>query len=300
MKKRILSLLCAVLLLLGLAAYCGCERGGSVSPSGTVEEPEQHFQDKNLHKISVTPSSRTFIKNGKSDYIIVTEVGTHSEKAANYIAQCLEEASGVRLPVQVRSEGLSWSKSSKWIVVGCRDLFEDAGLSMPEEDIGLTGYTIKTAGDSAFIEVGGVLAFQGGALAFLHHCVGYEMYAADTVVYENAGETLPDMDIVEKPDFDFNAPSNSLSDEAIYGMGYMATQDVFVKVGENYWHNSFDFLDPNDKTNDPDWFNENKQQLCYTAKGDEQKMKAMLDKVMVKMIESIEAAPDAGVVTFTV
>ena len=83
MKKRILSLLCAVLLLLGLAAYCGCERGGSVSPSGTVEEPEQHFQDKNLHKISVTPSSRTFIKNGKSDYIIVTEVGTHSEKAGN-------------------------------------------------------------------------------------------------------------------------------------------------------------------------------------------------------------------------
>ena len=303
MKKKILSVFCAGLFLLGSAA-CGDGSGGqsdaSVRPTGTVEEPEQHFQDRNLHRISVTPSSRAFINNGKSDYVIVAEAGTHSEKAANYIAQCLEEASGVRLPVRVGSDGLSWSENSKWIVVGCRDLFEAAGLSVPEEDIGLTGYYIKTAGDSVFIEAGGVLAFQGGALAFLHHSVGYEMYAADTVVYENAGETLPDMDIVEKPDFDFNAPSNSLSDEGIYGMGYMVTPDVFVKVGENYWHNSFDFLDPGDKTNDPDWFNENRQQLCYTAKGDADKMEAMLDKVMVKMIESIEAAPDAGVVTFTV
>lgn len=303
--KKFLSVLCAGILLL-FSASCGgntqSSGGNSVLPVGTVEEPEQHFQSRNLHKISVTPSSRTFINNGKSDYIIVTEAGTHAEKAANYIAQCLEEASGVLLPVRVGSEGLSYSENSKWIVVGCDDLFLTAGLSMPEEDLGLTGYYIKTAGDSVFIAGNSVLSFQFGALAFLRHSVGYEMYSADTVVYENAGETLPDMNIVEKPDYDFNANSNSLAAESRcrYGMGYMNLSDIFVRVGESYWHNSFDFLDPKDKTNDPDWFNENKQQLCYTAKGDEKKLEAMLDKAMVKMVEGIEAAPNAGIVTFTV
>ena len=49
----------------------------------------------------------------------------------------------------------SISENTKAIIYGFGDLYEDAGLSVPNEDIGSTGYYIKTKGNTVFIQANG-------------------------------------------------------------------------------------------------------------------------------------------------
>ena len=175
--------------------------GDPVEPQLTMTEMLEHKDiPDTLHKVTVTESNRVFVRDGCTEYKIVTGLSTEENVAAAFIAQMLQAATGGVFEIVPFGEITPWSDSAKYIVVGVEELFEDAGLTMPQEKLGPSGYYIKSVGDSVFIQTENAFGYQRAATAFLDHVVGYEMYAGDTVEFEKTGETLPTMEIVERPD----------------------------------------------------------------------------------------------------
>ena len=303
--KKVLPLTMASVIGATCAVCSGCSNKASdITPIETVNDTENHNTVEGLHKVSVIESNREFIADHTTEYkILVDESEEEAVAAASFISRRLLEATGVRVAIEYYTAGKRIGAGDKYIVIGCPDLFKAAGLTMPTDDIGQTGYYIKSSGDSVYFAVKGVYGYQNAAISFLKHTVGYEMYASDCVVYEKTGATLPDFDIVEKPDFEFHIPGNQVDDDALYGMGYLSTDDIFITVDGALWHNSFNYLPPDTyKEEHPDWYSDIGTQLCYTAHGkyDEgDEYGKMVDAVADIVIDLADANPDISNITFT-
>lgn len=278
--------------------------GTPPTPTQIVTEKDEHKITDGLHKINVSQGANDFVKNKTTEYALVvpSTADERIDSAAALIINNVNKATGATLSV-VSGDTVEWSNDKKYIVLNEPELFGSAGLSVAD-DIGETGYAIKTAGNSVFIYANSSFGAVNGALKFLNFTLGYEMFADDTVVYK-AGDTvnMPIFDVVERPDFDWYIPSNSISKQGQEGMGFMDTGDVFIPVGNTLWHNSFKYIDP-DKygATHAEWFStgDGGTQLCYTAHGDEKgTFDLMLDTAFDSLVTAIEAEPDLNNVTFT-
>ena len=281
------------------------ENGGQqgAAPVNPVRDSEQHYVEGGLHKVNVTESSRPFVVNGVTEYkIVVGREDSDIEQAVTYLKKNIAKATDADLEVVYYNEGeISYDANAKYIVVECPALFAAAGLTMPADNLGQTGYYIKSAGNSVFLATVGVFGYQSAVISFLHHVVGYEMYADDLVVFEKTGETLPDMDIIEKPDFEFRLQGNGLYfNHPLYGMGYMREWQVMIPVDGLYQHNVFAFLPPATYKNDhSEWYSADETQLCYTAHGDPDEYEEMADTVFNRIVQLLAQYPNVGNITFT-
>lgn len=311
--NRILSLLLAVLLCLPLAA-CGkdpvqntdtSDSGGTtpdMTENQTAQNPvtpdEPHYATNTLHRVSVTPSSRPFVQNKETAYTLVIGEGSENTKAAAMILEQIRLCSGAGLGVIRNAADAAYTPDSKLIVLDCPDLFRAAGLTMPEDDLGRTGYYIKSVGDSVFIATAHDAGAQKAAIAFLRHTIGYEMYADDTIVYQNKAETLPDLDITERPDFEFYVPSNKASSEATYGMNF--SSNLFIPVEGENWHNSLNFFPKEVYGSHTDWYSSYGNELCYTAHGNADALEEMVSIAAEKMIALSNSYPDRPFIALTI
>lgn len=304
MKKiKLLSILCAGLICFtGLLAGCTNNAAKPAEPRNPVTETAEHKYAGGVHKVNVTLTDDDMVSGGKSDYeIVVPENGDEfSKRAATLVRKHFASATGVAL--QMTDDQTAFSQEKKWIVLGSEKLFEEAGLTMPTDDIGETGYYIKTVGKSIFVAAKSGYGLVNGAIGFLSAAIGYEMFADDTVVY-TAGETvkLPNCDIIDKPDYEFYLSSNKISSDGATGMRFQGSGDVFIPVGGEPWHNSFKYLDPSvHAAAHPSWFSADRKQLCYTAGGDPDDLNEMLDEFMKTMVASVEAYPNVKNITITI
>ncbi len=267
--------------------------GGTNIPSAVnpVEDYDEHKVTGTLHKVNVTENSRTFVSGGVTEYKLVYDSAAYISKAASFIASHIFEATGARLSEETSPV---WSENAKYIVVGNKDFMAKAGVSAPTENIGTTGYGIKTKGNSVFITANGYDGYQLGAICFLRQVVGYDMLYEDLVIYEKDGSTLPDMDIVERPDFDYRSGSNNAVlnvPSARYGMGFTDNSIFLAPQGKRY-HNTFTYLplETYEKTH-PEWYSDNSNgryvnsQLCYTAHGDKDSLKEMQTTIAEQVLE---------------
>ncbi len=299
--------------------FVGCNKGGKDAEenekvfSYVVNDRQVHDIEGTLHKVKVLETQNVFTSNGTTDYKIVYDSSEYyQEMAANFIINHVKKATGAKLGVLSPADAV-WSNTNKYIVVGDKDLFESAGLTMPTDDIGLTGYYIKTVGKSAFIMTNGNDGYQLGAIAFLREVLGYDMLSDDCVVYEKKGDTMPNMDIVERPDYDFRQNPNKLQTDTIYGMGFTNDNDVWIPVAGYKLHNSLKWL-PLDKylTTHPKWYSdeasisdligEENGQLCYTAHGDTTEYAAMVNAAVESAKTAISTCsnPAARTISFTI
>ena len=279
---------------------------GETNPSNPQTPEDEHLQKNTLHKVKVTETDRPFVVKGKSDYkIIVPENATNEIlTAVNYFTKYVKLATGCQLTVE-NQPSYTWNESEKWIVFGRDELFTAAGLSMPKDTIGISGYYIKSVGDSVFVAVENNNGYKRAVLSLLDHIVGYEMYWSDTVVFEKSGATLPDMDIIEAPDFAFYYESNALSGDGRYGMGF--DQSIFISVNGASIHNTFKILPKATyQSAHPKWYSTEDQgvtsngtQICYTAHGDEKELKAMVEEVARILLVAADQMPTFSTITFT-
>ena len=114
------------------------------TPQNIVTDPTMHYQN-GLHKINVKKRDMPFITEGESDYKIVAK--EKADESANMLRLKLESASGEYLDI-VTEKDVSWSEDEKLIVIGSDSLFKAAGLTMPPEDLGETGYYLVSKGKS--------------------------------------------------------------------------------------------------------------------------------------------------------
>lgn len=284
MLKFFKKLICVSMAFCLVMPYVAC--GNKTKAVDTTEESASHYVTNGLHKITVDETDREFIKNGKTDYEIIVSTDAEDLKAAYFIQTQIKNATGVQIPLKNYSPSVVWSESDRYIVFDVPQLFTAAKLNMPSDNLYSTGYYIKSAGDSVFLVPNSANAAQYAALAFLRQVIGYEMYSEDIVVYTKSAETLPDIEIIEKPDFEFMLASNRESDETCYGMGFLHTQDVFIPVGSKTYHNVLTYLPLEEYYEEHSgWYSTNKKDLCYTARGDESEFNLMAETIAQKIIE---------------
>ncbi len=327
MRKLLSGILSAMLIAVMLfASLVSCGKGeesqtDSVNASESVSDKpngatnpidvkEEHFWYGGLHKVNVTENkSRVLAANGRSDYTIIYD-GESSKalQAANFIQKHISAALGADVKLTTGEDISAVSESDKYIVLGRKDLLSSAGLTMPEDDLAPSGYYLKTYGNVVFMEVETGFGYQQGAITLLKHVLGYTMYSEDTVVYSKKGGTIPDMDIIEKPDYGFRVQGNAVSDEARYGMGFIKNQDIIIPVGQGgYFHNSLNYfnssenkIDPTLGAEHPKWFATNNRELCYTARGDKDELELMINRVAEIIEQKAEEYPETPVITFTI
>ncbi len=336
MKKFILFFLCLL-----VAFSCSACKGGGAGDSGSSDSSDnpssevvtdniEHFQSGTLHKINVKENKkRVFAENGSSDYVIVTgSESSYAKRAASFIVSNVKKATGAVLRIVALTDEIEngWNSDKKYILLNCKSIFGMAGLTMPSDNLGESGYYIKTSGNTVFIMNPEELGYQMGAYKFLEEVLGYDMLAAGCVVYEKDGRSIPDMEIIEKPDYDYRTVSNfTVGRDDSYGMGFNMTSlnSMFIPVpnrtgqgAANAVHNSYDYLPPSMYAAEhPSWFshpgNENEEQLCYTAHGayltaDEDKKNGtpneynlMVETLYEYLKELVDLNPDMNNITIT-
>ena len=261
---------------------------------------EDFLATKGLHKVVVTDTNKTFAVNGKTDYkVVVPTLPSESLiTAADFFVKYIGQATNAVLPI-VSAEQVNWSTSEKLIVIGCKDMFTAAGLTMPSEKLGVSGYYIKTVGNSVFVAVEQNRGYQHAMLSLLEHIVGYEKYASDLILFEKDGSTIPDFDIVEKPDFAYYITGNCVTgreDRYAWGEAIGVYNGVYGGAG----HNSFHWLSPEKWADEhPSWFADDRQQLCYTAHGNEAEYELMQEACLNVLKEHLDDSSDYTVWNFS-
>ena len=111
----------------------------TTKPVGTVQDRDNVYVEGMLHKVNVTPSDRVFTANKKTDYkLVLADESTAIVTASNFIFTHVREATGASLGYA--EEDATWSNTEKYIVIGDKEMYEAAGLTVPSEDIGSVGY----------------------------------------------------------------------------------------------------------------------------------------------------------------
>ena len=99
------------------------------------------------------------------------------------------------------------------------------------------------------------------------------MYS-DTAIYydENATQKLKKFALTEVPDFEYRVNSNGMSASLRRRLRYDAFSEMKLYAGDgDYYHTSLKFLPTATyQASHPDWYNPASNQLCYTARGNEQ------------------------------
>ena len=286
---------------------------------GNISDEGEHYvsEDKLMHDVKITPADRPFITNGTTDYVII--VGTSDSRAsdgASFIRQQIALATGATIGIFIDADQdlliddttvvnreLSFAPDTKYLVLSHEALEQEAMIEWREDvDLEYSGYMIQSAGDSVFMKVNSFYGYQMVAQAFLRHVIGYEWYAADTIVYTKDGSTLPTMDIVEKPDFDLTWNSGYMA-SSNYMASPITKEETFAFINGKFCHNSLDFIPTTYYAGHPDWFAWEASmpisQLCYTAHGVKEEYDAMIQLAFEGVMKCLADNPNAAALTFT-
>ena len=300
MKKRNIAI---SLLLAACTFACACtDKKGGISDSaevtgGVIKEFEgsPHYVEGTLHKVNVNDNAPVsdFVVNGQTEYKMVVKDSSHG-KAAGMITQRVFQATGAQMPTLEVADVTDADENSRYIFMGCMDLFEEMGGVMPSyEELGVAGYQVVTVGKNVFINANSLHGDQLGAIAFLRATLGYDMLSEDCIIYEKDGKKMPAMDIVERPDFDYRQPnSKSVTPEEYFGMGYTYS-DIFISTGTNWIHNYCDFVTKDDAVEHPEWLSNDTTQYqgCWTARGNQESYKLLVEHIANRIINFFKAQP---------
>lgn len=247
-------------------------------------------------------------------------------KAANFLQSQIGSATGAYPEVVTDIASVKWTSSSKLLVLAIDSIEKQADVVWSTEyisQLGYSGYMIKTVGDSVFFKVNTNYGYQQAVISFLREVLGYEWFGEDVITFENDGETLPDLDIIEKPDIDLTYSSSTFSSASKYASG-LTDIKVFAPTDGIDFHNTYVILSyrkycnpDKPSTYHPKWYSDKwgnyhnifgetntpseyqPGQLCYTAHGDYNEYQLMLQTAAAGLLEYIKASPEASTITFT-
>ena len=297
--------LCVFLSLFTAFAFTACkdDEGGSSANGGkeTVTLDEEYRAADGLHKIKVTQTQNAFVQNGRTDYVLVyDETQTGAQECMEIVNKYVYQCTGYLFAPRKASE-VTYNPSAKMIVVGSREkLFKDAGLEMPPDDLKDNGYYIKSKDNSVFLQANSLIGYRKVALSFLTHVLGYDMFSEDLVIFEKDGSTMPTLEIIEAPDFDYQRSGVSCTTEEIVGMGFTQNKEMFTSVYGVDHHTTMKLLPPSTYKEHTDWYADGNKQLCYYAHGNQASYEAMLDTAAERAIECLEKSKNSKAISITV
>lgn len=340
MKRKIFAIVMSSLLLaLGLMSACknaqdgdgqGASSNGNLNYTTEVDtvENDEHFLDesKRLHRKTITEVNRAFVQNGKTDYVVIVgKEDSDCNMAVSFFSSQVRNCTGAVLKVYedtnqdfliddetVANRAISYDSNKKYIVFSHEAMEEQANVQWATDvDLAHAGYMYKTVGNTLFVKVASLWGYQPVSLSLCREILGYEWYSEDTIVYTKDGSTLPNMDVVERPDMEFPWITGvRLSANGKYAAG-VPYESVYAGLDG---HNTLKIIAP-EKYNDPElvenyhplWFatangettNVAPKQLCYTAHGDKEEYEKLIQTVYEGLMKNIDDHPKAVYVIFT-
>lgn len=300
--KRIMPLL-----LVGVMGFSLFSCSDDEESTPTVQgEPDKviHKIEGTLHKVNVSKGSTPFVVGNQTQYKIYVDVSNPSvsaaiNKSAGFVVEQIQNATGAKMSVST-DKPTSLTENDCAIVYGYPDLFANLGLTMPNDDIGSTGYYIKTVGNVVFIQANGADGYRMAGLAFLRETIGYDMITEDCIVYSKSAETMPIMDIVERPDFDYRQIQNYYTSIEVYGTGMHTHSDIWIPINGWDMHNALYYIPVEIYGSDhPEWYRADFKQPCYTAHGVKEEYTAMLQTVFEVIKTRMAECPTLENISFT-
>lgn len=269
MKKKLICAACAV--LAAAITFCGCS-SATVRINDGKTETEREF----------TPVSGEFIvKNGKSDYIIVTENDPEDElkTAASELKTFFAEATGITLKTVQDKE--TSGREKKIISLGATS-YARIALGTLGEELGAGDYRIAAENGGIFVLGGSDSSVIWGVYKLLNYMFGYEFYQKNVYTLARNVKTLNyfKADVTKKAAIALRADYSGMND---YGSSISSTRlglmtDDKTSVGDI--HNSLEMLKPDVYgITHSAWYSVTGDQLCYTAHGDEKELEAMVETV---------------------
>lgn len=205
--KKFLSVVLSLLLL--SMTIVGCK---SNNPEASIEGDEKSEKivstyGKHDHNF-VTNTSRRFINNSKSEYVVVipSDMPELGEYALSELKYFIKLATGCDLKSVYDTE-TSLLDQTKYISLGKTKVWEEKKWDLDATRYKTSGFNIKSDNGNVYIysshlnnDYSGVLC---GVYEFLKHTIGLEIYTEDIFEYNKSKNIMmPDFDIEEIPDFD--------------------------------------------------------------------------------------------------
>lgn len=190
--RKILTWILTAVTCLGLLFSSAC--------GGGKKEPSQNGDSSATVTLSDTP----FTQNGKSDYKIVVSSEADDELlyAKEEMLYFVELITGCKLPV-ISDRLAVYDENAKYVSLGRNELFAQTGIDVTAEELGESGYIIRSVGDMVFITGDGY--FDNGTLfgvyEFLKYALDLEIYAGDCFTYTDAKTSyMPEFNVKVVPD----------------------------------------------------------------------------------------------------
>ena len=298
-KRIALALLCSVLTFSSFS--CGGDNQGNIDTAG---DNVIHTVSGTLHKVNVAASNVPFVVNGQTQYKIYADISNAKlsssiMRSASFVCEQVLNATGAELEI-ASEKPQNLTENDYAIVYGFGDLYTKLGLSVPTDDIGSTGYYIQTKGNVVFIQANGTDGYRMGGLAFLREVLGYDMITEDCVTFSKDGKTMPKMDIVERPDFDYRQIQNYTTSIEVYGTGMHAHSDIWIRVNGWDMHNTLFYIHVDKYAEEhPDWYRADRLQACYTAHGNQSEYRLLLQTVFEVIKTRMQECPTLENMSFT-
>ena len=289
--KRIITILLVALLLFGTV---GCGNKNSGNGNGANIFPQSAYNEQGLHQDNSKVSDKAMLVDGKTEYkILVPKQMTNNENFAVYeLIEIFRQSTGVSLQTVVDNGTPNYS--NKYISVGETSYKSKSGLEMTAE-LKSGGYRIITKDNTIIVAGYEDKGTINGVYHLMEKLVNYDYLYKDTTVVDKNVRNLPlyDFDITEAPDIEYA----DINYKWIQGAGlqvvnrYRITKSAEIYVGDLAYHNEFSIFGLNDDTfkDHPLWLNDpNKpQRVCYTAHGDKEEQKKMLDTAFERFKEQL-------------
>ena len=316
MKKicsRILSILLSATVVFGLVS---CKK-----EDVPVDPTEKLSTYQGTHIYTAPDTSDYLVRNGKSDYVVVIP-----ENASDYVVSAQEEfvhlfekATDIQLR-KATDTGLTHNASARYISIGETSLLSSAEITLNKAQLGQDGGRVVTKDKSVYICGGADTGTLFMVYTFMNITFNYETYYTDCMEIDTnvKNKALKAYDVTDIPDFQMRAWNNHIltdehedydKDMFAERMRYVGNRGYsFMTIHTNpdgkyqgavqtsgASTNSTKWLPPtmyNDDTKFPEiyhpkWFSTEGNELCFTARGDEEELEAMLDECMWKATYSL-------------
>ena len=314
MKKRIFSLLIALVLCFSFLVGCGDDEN----------DGKRHYDG--THVFTAPELEEYMVQDGKTDYriLIPADFDTHTKTASSELQTFFKQATGINLIIDFESgEGRTHNENLKYISIGDTKLLESANFNgddntendYDKEVLTKDGVRILTKDKTVYLIGGGSQGNVNAVYDFLQIMFDYEYY------YYNCWEInegvlnakLRDFNVTDIPDITHRstgwAAANNSYDNFRYRSRHSCT-DAMVGIGdiENgksqvSFHNTSEILPPDAPTTEGEWLSDNGDQLCYTAHGDPdsyQRMVARTVKVVIDCLKKSKVGLDPNIKFFSI
>lgn len=296
MKSTIKRIAVAALSAIMLVAAFGCGKDSSIDTDSTSGE-------ENLNSGYETIENEYIVKDGKSEYSILYSedlIATSNGKlAVEELQTFIFNSTGVTLETKT-----SVSSTEKFISLGKTDRFTSAGLTAEYGDLGGQGFVIDTIDNNVYISGAQDMGTLYGVYEFLSATIDFAVYGPEITDYAKKEEIpLYDIGITDKPDIDYfmNAYGfygNQGSQINEQGIRLRINKSPMYTVGGQFAHTALKYFSDKDFTDNPEWLGTCGNQLCYTARGDKDKLSAMIEHVFTVMKDKITANPNQHFMPF--